>query len=61
MKYLLLIKLQDTANERKSNCDILVPEEESIRKTLKPQEPRSEDKRKRNTFALQLPVNLGKS
>ncbi|KOX68274.1 hypothetical protein WN51_07626 [Melipona quadrifasciata] len=52
------IRPRDTESERTSKCDILVLEEESIRKTRVGQEPAAEDKRKRKTFALQLPVNL---
>ena len=42
-------------------CDILVLEEESIRKTRGGKRQETKDKRKHKTFALQLPVNLDKS
>lgn len=57
MEYLVLIRPQGIGSE----CDILVLKEESIRKMRGGQEPETGDKRKHKTFALQLPVNLGKS
>lgn len=61
MEYLVPIRPRDTESERTSKCDILVLEEESIGKRKAGQEPETEYKRKHKTFALQLPVNLGKS